>query len=106
MNANDFARVFRAHHAFAGTFPVMERVNKRLEDMKLSVRPQTNSQERGQPTVFSIGVHPRSLGPSNSLTASSVRRSRREEAEIIYRNSLLAGKLFWGLAPISFGDRA
>jgi hypothetical protein len=32
-----------------------------------------------------------------------VRRSRREETEIIYRNLLLAGKLFWSIAPSSFG---
>ena len=32
-----FTRVFRARHAFAGTFPMMDRINKRLEDVKLSV---------------------------------------------------------------------
>jgi hypothetical protein len=35
-----------------------------------------------------------------------VRGSRREETAIIHGNLLVAGKLVWDIAPISFGNRA
>jgi hypothetical protein len=44
----------------------------------------TNSQERGRPAVFSIGVHPRSLG-ALIVCRFLRRRSRREETRIVYR---------------------
>jgi hypothetical protein len=81
-----FARVLRARHAFAGTFPMMDTINKRWK-----TRETISCQEREQPTVFSIDVHPRSLGAANSLTAFRLRRSPREEKEIIYRKFAVAG---------------
>jgi hypothetical protein len=79
----DFARVFRASHVFAGTFPMMDRIDKKLEDMKLSVRAA--DELPGTRTTYSVFNRRPSafIGTSNSLTAFCVRRSRREETDII-----------------------
>ena len=60
-----------------------DRINKRLEDVKQSVRARELPRNSDNYSVFT----PRSLGASNSFTASCVRRSSLEETEIIYRKS-------------------
>src|SRR5689334_16932638 len=47
--------------------------------------PLTNSQERGRPAVFSIVVHPRSLGASKLFAGFLSTKTHREETRIIYR---------------------
>ena len=61
-----------------------DRINKRSKEVKQSVLGQANSP--GTRTTYSVFT-PRSLGASNSFTASCVRRSSLEETEIIYRKS-------------------
>ena len=62
---------------------ITDRINKRLEDVKQSVRAGELPRNSDNYSVFT----PRSLGASNSFTASCVRRSSLEETEIIYRKS-------------------
>jgi hypothetical protein len=60
-----------------------DRINKRLECVKQSVRGGELPRNSDNLQCF----HSRSLGASNSLTASCVRRSSLEETEMIYRKS-------------------